>query len=172
LVSSVFGKEKGNTWVSLGEFSVDKGDVVGGGVYFKLMVTGISGGSPNLFRLAISPPDVDVFTYSLSLAMPRESGQTSRFYIAVPPGTTRITEHNFDLDGMATSDLQGVSLKGSRNGRWQENEVTIPPSWQLRQRIVYELRKTRTANDNAAVYFTGPQGNRLAIHFSPGAAGK
>jgi len=171
LVSSIFGNENRNEWVALGQFALAQGEAVGGNVYFKLVVAGVSGGSSNLFRLAISPPSVDAFTYAVSLALPWEKGQECRFYVAIPPGSSRVTEHNFDLDGMATCALQGLELKGSRNGRWEKNELTIPPSWGLRQRVTYQLVKTRNADDNTAVYFTDAQGVSLAIHFAPGASG-
>lgn len=168
LASSVFGNEKRDEWVTLGQFALEQGEAVGGNVYFKLVVAGVSGGSSNLFRLAISPPSVDAFTYALSLALPWEKGQECRFYVAIPPGSSRVAEHNFDLDGMATCALQGLELKGSRNGRWEKNELTIPPSWDLRQQVPYQLVKTKNADDNTAVYFTDAQGAPLAIHFAPG----
>lgn len=170
LVSSVFGHDHRDEWVSLGQFALEQGEAVGGHVYFRVVVAGVSGGSSNLFRLAISPPSVDAFTYALSLALPREKGQECQFYVAIPPGSVRVTEHNFDLDRMATCDLHGLELKGSRNGRWEKNELTVPPSWDLRQRIPYRLVKARNADDNMAAYFTDAQGNHLAIHFSPGAS--
>jgi len=167
----VFGDEGHNTWVTLGQFAPEQGEAVGEDVCFKLVVAGVSGSSSNLFRLAISPPSVDAFTYALSLALPPGKGHECRFYVAIPPGSLRVREYNFDLEGRATCDLQGLELEGSGDGRWQKNELTIPPSWDLRRRIPYRFVKTRGAGDQTAVHFADAQGVPLAIHFAPGPSG-
>ncbi|MBT3378023.1 MAG: hypothetical protein HN742_00300 [Lentisphaerae bacterium] len=168
LASAVFGAGKRDEWVGLGQFGMKSGEAVGENVYFKLVVAGLTGGSANLFRLAISPPTVDVFTYALNVALPRKRGRECKFYVAIPPGSARISEHNFDMDGMTACSLPGMELESSRNGRWAENELTIPPSWDLRQRVAYQLVKTKNADDNMSAHFTDALGTPLAIYFAPG----
>ena len=161
LVSRVFGVEEHYRWVTFGPFGRQQGERVGRKVYYKLVVAGTGGGSANLFRVAVSPHTVDVFTYELSITVSR----SATLSVPLPEGVRTVREYGFDLDSWTSRFLGDVKLSGSRNGRWVQNEVKLPAGM-LGGGLRYRIERSWRGYDHMAFYLTDADGNALPLRFS------
>ena len=160
LASELFEGQGQSRWVTLGRFGREQGERVGETVYYKLVVTGTAGGSANLFRVAVSPHTVDVFTYELSITVSR----SVTLSVGLSSSLTVVREHNFDPDASTVCFLNDAKLERSRNGRWAENEVALPAR-SPGDLVRYRVSRTWPGDDHVAFYLTDPEGNALPICF-------
>lgn len=161
LVSKTFGTEEHYRWVTLGRFGKQQGEQVGRKVYYKLVVVATEGGSANLYRVAVSPHTVDVFTYELSITVSRSLVLS----VALPADVSTVQEHSFDLDSWTSRFLGDVKLTGSRNGRWVTNEVRLPSEVHGGGGR-YRVERSWGGYDHMAFYLTDTEGRALPLRFS------
>jgi len=169
------------TVVDFGPYLPEQGEVKGDQAIFRIEAEGLDGDDNNLFAYEVSPPTAQVFSFQPAIRLANDANTQMRFFPAIPAGTTRVTESNYDLDAdggrisLTRRTPEGkpagtVPLVGSGSESWATTEVAVPPGTD-RARWTYRVTKGTQRNANMAFQMTDQQGQSLPIYTTKGHTG-
>ena len=179
LESRVIGPESPDgTTIDFGPFSLTQGERHGDHVLFRVEAEGLDGDDNNLFAYEIVPSSAQVFSFAPAFRLAEEAGARMQFFPAVPEGTTRMTEANYDLDrtgGHATlipftrdgSTAGRIPLASSGSEEWAFTEIEVSPET-TGTRWTYEVTKDTQRKGNMAFQLTDQEGIQLPIYTTKG----
>ena len=169
------------TVVDFGPYLPEQGEVKGDHAIFRIEAEGLDGDDNNLFAYEVSPPTAQVFSFQPAIRLASDANTQMRFFPAIPEGTTRVTESNYDLDAdggrisLTRRTPEGkpagtVPIAGSGSESWAATEVAAPPGTD-RARWIYRVTKGAQRNANMAFQMTDQQGQSLPIYTTKGRTG-
>ena len=169
------------TVVDFGPYLPEQGEVKGDQAIFRIEAEGLDGDDNNLFAYEVSPATAQVFSFQPAIRLANDANAQMRFFPAIPAGTTRVTESNYDLDAdggriwLTRRTPEGkpagtVPLAGSGSESWATTEVEVPPGTD-RARWTYRVTKGTQRNANMAFQMTDQQGQSLPIYTTKGHTG-
>jgi len=157
-------------YLTFGPFAAEKGKKVGNKYRFKLTAQAMEGNDQNLFKVEVSPHNVESFVHDITFRLVSESGAKMYFYPHVPDGAKTLTVYNYDLDPSGgTSKLydnegnQVYDIKDSDSGKWAKTNIPLGPSES--RRLVYEVTKRYQIGANAGIRIVDQNGNVVPIYF-------
>ena len=167
--------------VDFGPFLPDQGEVKGESAVFRLEAEGLDGDDNNLFAYEVSPPTAQLFSFQPAIRLAQAAGAEMRFFPAIPPGTARVTESNYDLDAdggrlslscytAGGKCVSTVPLAGSASESWAATGIMVPPGTDG-ARWTYRVTKGTQRNANMAFQMTDQQGQALPIYTTRGRTG-
>jgi PKD repeat protein len=169
--------EPDGTVLEFGPYVFDEGQRQGDHAVFRIEAEGLDGDDTNLFAFEIAPPTSQVYTFQPAIRLAKRKGSLMQFFPAIPPGTTHLTESNYDPEAgvdlltltRRTPDgraVDRVALDGSMTEGWSSTGVDVP-SGTDNARWTYNIEKASTGDANMAFRMDNQQGRPVPIYTTP-----
>lgn len=155
-------------WIYVGPFNPQQGEHIGKYYIFKVIVEGLEGNDNNLFKMDISPKNAEIFSYNISLRLPKTKSKRVKLYPFIPKGVKNLRVSNFDLDisgGNITlySPNQKYNIKKSYSGKYRITDLNIKNSNKL-QKWELQILKVTQKEGNVSLSLKDSNGRPLRIY--------
>ncbi|MBN1586914.1 MAG: PKD domain-containing protein, partial [Candidatus Omnitrophica bacterium] len=165
--SDDFDKE----WVTLGKYTMDRGERIGPYSYFRVVAEGLSGDDGNLFGIRVLGAEVEQFFFRGNVYLAQAKGERMHFYPELPEGTERLYQYNFNL-GASEGIVQIFDgrrwhlAEGSEPAKWAHTLLEIQPTAED-GRLYYRMTKESDRRVNMSFFLKTYEGYPVPVYFVP-----